>query len=81
MAKARKYVLAKQFDGFPKREDVKIVEEELPPLKDGGKSVRTVIFQFISFQDRAKVKNQVYFSLQPNISLSNLKFVVHLRIC
>lgn len=37
MVKARKYVLVKPFEGFPKKEDLKIVEEELPPLKDGGK--------------------------------------------
>ena len=34
--KRRKYVLKKQFDGLPKREDLEIVEETLPPLKDGG---------------------------------------------
>lgn len=38
MVKAKKYVLAKQFDGFPKKEDLKIVEEELPELKDNGKA-------------------------------------------
>lgn len=36
MVKARKYVLARPFDGWPKKEDLQIVEEELPPLKDGG---------------------------------------------
>lgn len=36
MVRAKKYVLAKQFDGFPKRSDLKVVEEDLPPLKDGG---------------------------------------------
>ena len=34
--KARKYVLRSHFSGLPKREDLEIVEEELPPLKDGG---------------------------------------------
>ena len=36
MVKARKYVLRSHFSGVPKREDLEIVEEELPPLKDGG---------------------------------------------
>lgn len=42
MVKAKKYVLSKQFDGFPKKGDLTIVEEELPPLKDGGKLMHTV---------------------------------------
>lgn len=33
---ARKYVLTKYFKGEPKQSDFKIVEEELPELKDGG---------------------------------------------
>jgi len=35
MVKASKYVFANKFDGFPKSSDIKLVEEELPPLKDG----------------------------------------------
>jgi len=35
MVKAKKYVLDKHFCGFPKEGDLKIVEEELPPLKNG----------------------------------------------
>lgn len=38
MVKAKRYVLVKRFDGFPKQDDLKIEEEELPALKDGGKS-------------------------------------------
>ena len=34
--KARKWVVRSHFDGQPKREDLEIVEEELPPIKDGG---------------------------------------------
>ena len=30
-------MLKSHFSGLPKREDLEIVEEELPPLKDGGK--------------------------------------------
>ena len=37
MVKCRKWVLRSHFSGLPKREDLEIVEEELPPLKDGGK--------------------------------------------
>lgn len=36
MVKATKIILQKRFDGLPKKDDFKIVEEELPPLKDGG---------------------------------------------
>eukprot|EP00731_Ephydatia_muelleri_P016525 Em0009g949a len=35
MVVAKKYVLKSHFQGLPKREDLEIVEEELPPLKDG----------------------------------------------
>ena len=36
MVKAKRWILRKSFQGLPKREDLEIVEEELPPLKDGG---------------------------------------------
>ena len=39
MVKARKWVIRSHFSGVPKREDLEIVEEELPPLKDGGQAV------------------------------------------
>ncbi|KAJ8927307.1 hypothetical protein NQ314_020243 [Rhamnusium bicolor] len=35
MVKAKVYIFDKQFDGFPKESDLKLTEEELPPLKDG----------------------------------------------
>lgn len=35
--RAQKYVLTKYFQGEPKKSDFKIIEEELPELKDGGK--------------------------------------------
>lgn len=35
MVKARKYVVVATFEGVPKREDFKIVEEDLPPLQNG----------------------------------------------
>ena len=34
--KSRKYILKSHFSGMPKREDLEIVEEVLPPLKEGG---------------------------------------------
>ena len=42
--KCRKWVLRSHFSGLPKREDLEIVEEELPPLKDGGMHVVTCLF-------------------------------------
>ena len=39
MATARKYILAAHFEGVPKRSDLKIVEEKLPALNDGGQLV------------------------------------------
>ena len=33
--KARKWVAAKLFEGTPQKSDLRIEEEELPPLKDG----------------------------------------------
>jgi prostaglandin reductase 1 len=35
MVKARKWILLKHFEGLPKRSDLDLQEEELPPLKDG----------------------------------------------
>jgi prostaglandin reductase 1 len=35
MVKSSNYVLVRSFDGFPKASDIKLVEEELPPLQDG----------------------------------------------
>lgn len=37
MVIGKKYILNKHFDGFPKPDDLKLVEEELPTLKDGGR--------------------------------------------
>ena len=33
----RKWVVKNAFQGMPKREDFEIIEEQLPPLGDGGK--------------------------------------------
>jgi prostaglandin reductase 1 len=32
--KAKRWILANHFDGFPKEDDLKLVEEDLPELKD-----------------------------------------------
>lgn len=42
MVIARKYVLIKHFNGLPRKGDAGIVEEELPPLKDGGECVYNI---------------------------------------
>lgn len=34
--KARKWVLVKHFEGEPKNEDMELIEEELPELKEKG---------------------------------------------
>ena len=46
MVKAKKYIVQKQFDGLPKSTDLKIVEEELPPVKDGGSKNHLELFYF-----------------------------------
>ena len=35
--KSRKWTLKSHFSGLPKREDLEIVEEQVPQLKDGGR--------------------------------------------
>lgn len=37
MVKSRIWVMAKKFQGAPKLSDFAIKEQELPPLKDGGR--------------------------------------------
>lgn len=39
MVKTKKFIYAKRFNGEPKETDFQLVEEELPPLKDGGRSL------------------------------------------
>jgi hypothetical protein len=36
MMKTKKFILAKHFVGEPKESDLKLVEEDLPALKDRG---------------------------------------------
>lgn len=35
MVKSRSFIYKKHFDGFPKETDLELVEEDLPPIKDG----------------------------------------------
>lgn len=35
--KSRKWTLKSRFSGLPKREDLELVEEQLPEIKDGGR--------------------------------------------
>ena len=41
-AKTRKYVLRSHFSGFPQRDALEIIEEDLPPIKDGGECLSSV---------------------------------------
>ena len=34
--KGKKYIYAHKFEGMPKVTDLQLVEEEIPPVKDGG---------------------------------------------
>lgn len=36
MVKSQKYIVVKHFEGEPKPTDLQLVEEELPPLQNGG---------------------------------------------
>ncbi|XP_033122130.1 prostaglandin reductase 1-like [Anneissia japonica] len=42
MVKQRRFVLVKHFSGMPKEEDLKIVEKELPAIKDGEVLLETL---------------------------------------
>ena len=42
MVRAQCWVKCRDFSGIPKRGDFKLVEEELPALKDGGKTFYAV---------------------------------------
>lgn len=42
MVKTRYFLITNRFEGEPKETDFKLIEEELPDLKDGGK---TFVFQ------------------------------------
>ena len=39
MVKAKKFILAKHFEGEPKQSNFKLVDEDLPEIKEDGKCV------------------------------------------
>jgi hypothetical protein len=43
MVKTKKFILATHFVGEPKAEDFTLVEEELPPLEEGGNIIKNKI--------------------------------------
>lgn len=69
MVTSKKFVLAKYFDGVPKESDLELIEEELPPLKDGGKftylSIGTKIKISTSFICIEFLAKAVYLSVDP----------------
>ena len=44
---AQKYIIEAYFKGLPKQSDLKIVEESLPAIKDGGYLINAVILDSI----------------------------------
>ena len=51
MVKAKTWVKLREFSGTPTKDDFKLVEENLPELKDGG---RVVLFLFHKFLAKAE---------------------------
>ena len=47
MAKAKVWIKEKEFAGSPAKEDFKLVEEDLPELKDGGECNVMTVFPFV----------------------------------
>lgn len=47
MVKAKKFIYAKRFDGFPKLTDFKLEEETLSELRDGGKFISLYLLKLI----------------------------------
>ena len=39
MVKAQVWIKVREFSGVPTKDDFKLVEEELPALKDGGRTI------------------------------------------
>ncbi|KAK5647443.1 hypothetical protein RI129_002335 [Pyrocoelia pectoralis] len=56
MVKAKKFILKKQFSGAAKPTDFEIVEEELPPIKD-GEFLAEAIYLSVDPYQRAYTKN------------------------
>ena len=49
MVKAKKFVLAEKFEGQPKKSNLRLETEDLPDLKDGGKSHYLNIIKIVCY--------------------------------
>ena len=47
--KYRQWILAKHFEGFPKDDDMELVQEELPSLTDGGESLFAISTEWLVY--------------------------------
>ena len=72
MTIAQKFVLARHFEGLPKKEDFRLVKEVLPPLQQNGKShlcfqhlftVEQYSNLFVQFQTIEVLIEAMYFSI------------------
>nr|CAD7415442.1 unnamed protein product [Timema cristinae] len=65
MTKAKKFILARHFDGEPKESDLKLVEEELPPIKDGvlGLAWEFICDSFVLLMESVQSHGSVHSSL------------------
>ena len=64
--KGRKWILAKHFDGSPKEGDLRLVEFDVPSIKDGGKKLVNCVYlvsTWTSCNNRAEVCFVLIFSL------------------
>ena len=48
--RGKKWLMRSPFQGQPKREDLEIVEEELPPIKDGGARMWLTIVSILLYR-------------------------------
>ena len=63
MVKAKTWVKLREFSGTPTKDDFKLVEENLPELKDGG---RVILFLFHKLSKIILYKNQNYNATFPH---------------
>jgi len=57
MVKARKWIIAKAFAGEPKITDFKVIEEDLPTLKNGGCNFLWNFFNLICIFKKIIIEN------------------------
>ena len=65
MVKAKSWVKLREFSGTPTKDDFKLVEEDLPELKDGGTVILFLFHKLLANVDRFdKInKNDLYLFL------------------